>query len=167
MGFGFQKVWLTSNVFLVSDALWAQGKTLIIHLLFLPIRLFLFWFFLFHLGYCMVVFICSCGIRMKRKETKADGRENERSKTFPALWIFKNMCCFLFLSTLELCHSPDFESENENVPYLGWMAVLDLASIGRAFLLWGQRDTLVDETSIPFHNNNHHIWSTIYKSSSL
>lgn len=33
----------------------------------------------------MVVFICSCGIRMKRKETKADGKENERSKTFPAL----------------------------------------------------------------------------------
>lgn len=33
----------------------------------------------------MVVFICSCGIRMNRKETKADGRENERSKTFPAL----------------------------------------------------------------------------------
>ena len=38
---------------------------------------------------------------------------------FQPLWIFKNMCCW-FLSTLELCHSLDFESENENVPYLGW-----------------------------------------------
>lgn len=62
-----------------------RGKLFNSSSLFTPQIVFILIFFLFNLSYCMVVFICSCGIRMKRKETKADGRENERSKTFPAL----------------------------------------------------------------------------------
>ena len=75
-GFWFPEGFTHIKRFSCFCCLVSSGKNFIIHLLFLPIRLFLFWFFLFNLGYCMVVFICSCGIRMKRKETRKGKRES-------------------------------------------------------------------------------------------